>query len=73
MIVAAAALLNMASKWAQKSRQGQARSINDLEEEEEETVDGVEDEFEDEPKHYPSDIIVGEGEGEGNVEIVEMQ
>jgi fructoselysine-6-P-deglycase FrlB-like protein len=67
MIVAAAALLNMASKWAQKSRQ--ARSINDLEEEEEEEADGFEDEFEDEPKHYSNDVIIGEGEG--NVEIVE--
>ena len=70
MIVAAAALLNVVWKWAaQKWRQ--PRSINDLEEEEEEAVDvdGFEDDFEDEPKHYSSDVIVGEGEG--NVEIVE--
>ena len=58
----------MVWKWAaQKWRQ--PRRINDLEEEEEAVdVDGFEDEFEDEPKH---DVIVGEGEG--NVEIVEMQ
>ena len=69
MIVAAAALLNVAWKWAaQKWRQ--PRSVNDLEEEEEAVdVDGFEDDFEDEPKHYSSDVIVGEGEG--NVEIVE--
>jgi len=63
MIVAAAALLNIALKWAQKSRQ--ARSINDLEEEEA-VVDGVEDEFEDESNEQLRDVIVGEG-----VEIVE--
>ena len=56
VIVAAAALLNIALKWAQKSRQ--ARSINDLDEAAD--VDGFEDEFEDE------DVIVGQG-----VEIVE--
>ncbi|KAL7458220.1 hypothetical protein ACHAWC_010360 [Mediolabrus comicus] len=63
VIAAAAALLNIALKWAQKSRQ--ARSINDLEEEEE-AVDGFEDEFEDESNEQLRDVIVGEG-----VEIVE--
>ena len=62
VIAAAAALLNIALKWAQKSRQ--ARSINDLEEEE--AVDGFEDEFEDESNEQLRDVIVGEG-----VEIVE--
>jgi hypothetical protein len=63
MIVAAAAILNIALKWAQKSRQ--ARSIDDLDEEE--AVDGFEDEFEDESnEQLRRDVIVGEG-----VEIVE--
>ena len=67
VIVAAAALLNIALKWAQKSRQ--ARSINDLEEEAGDFDGFKEDQFEDEPMHSLSDVIVGEGEG--NVEIVE--
>jgi len=63
VIVAAAALLNIALKWAQKSRQ--ARSINDLEDEEA-GADGFEDEFEDESNEQLRDVIVGEG-----VEIIE--
>ncbi|KAL7451855.1 hypothetical protein ACHAWC_003624 [Mediolabrus comicus] len=65
MIVAAAAFLNIALKWAQKSRQ--ARSINDLDDEEE-AVDGFEDEFEDESNEQLRDVFVGEGV---EVEIVE--
>jgi hypothetical protein len=65
VIVAAAAFLNIALnlKWAQKSRQ--ARSINHLdEEEEEEAVDG----FEDESNEQLRDVVDGEG-----VEIVEVE
>jgi len=66
MIVAAAAVLNMAWKWAQKRRQ--PRSINDLEEEED--VDGVKDDFEDEPsEQYSRNVIIREG----NIEIVDVE
>jgi len=62
MIVAAAAFLNLAQKWAKKSRQ--AHSINEFEEEEEEEEAG--DGFEDESNEQLRDVIIGEG-----VEIVE--
>jgi hypothetical protein len=67
MIVAAAVFLNIALKWARKSRK--ARSINDLDEEEavDNSVDEFEDEFEDESNEQLRDVsIVGE-----EVEIVE--
>ena len=64
MIVAAAAMLNLAQKWAKKSRQ--ARSINEFEEEEEEE-EAVDEFEEDESNEQLRDVgIVGE-----EVEIVE--